>query len=117
MKPPFEDLKVWQLAHELALEIYHATDSFPAAERYGSTNQLRRAAVAIPSNIAEGNARHHRREYVQFCNIARGSLAEVKYLLRLSADLGYLAADRYEKLRNEYELLGALLYKFMQRLA
>lgn len=117
MPAPFEKLKVWQLSHELTLSVYQATAKFPTSERYGLASQLRRAATAVPSNIVEGNARNHRREYLQFCHIARASIAEVKYLLRLSSDLGYLPRDDYGGLENRYSLLGALLQRFIQKLA
>lgn len=116
MPAPFERLKVWQLSHKLALEIYQITAKFPAEERYGLSSQLRRAAVAIPTNIAEGNARNHRREYLQFCYVARGSVAEVKSLIRFSCDLGYLPQGRYAELLKEYEFLGAFLQKFIRKM-
>jgi len=116
MAPLYEKLEVWQLAHRLALDIYRVTREFPSAERFGLTSQLRRAAVAVATNIVEGNARKHRREYVQFCLIARGSLAETKYLLRLSADLALMKADDNHRLSGEYERLGAMLQSLITRL-
>ena len=74
----------------LALEVYRVTRSFPPAERFGLTSQLRRAAVSVPSNIAEGHARTTRGEYKQFLSIARGSVAEVEVQLTLSEQLGYV---------------------------
>lgn len=116
MPAPFERLKVWQLSHKLALEVYKVTASFPASERYGLASQIRRAAVAVPANIVEGNARNHRREYVQFCSIARASIAELKYLLQLSFDLGMLSGETYTPIYNGYDHLGALLYSFMNKM-
>src|SRR5437667_5268609 len=82
--PPHESLEVWRLAHQLALEIYRQTDGFPAREHFGLTAQLRRAAASIPANLAEGCGRASTREYIHFCSIARGSVFEVRYYLRLA---------------------------------
>jgi four helix bundle protein len=116
MTAPFEKLAVWQLAHSLALRIYRATANFPSVERYGLTSQLRRAAVAVAANIVEGNARNHRAEYVQFCNVARASAVEVKYLLRLSHDLSLLPAQAFDPLHSDYDQLGALLHSLSSKL-
>jgi four helix bundle protein len=86
----FSDLKVWQKSHQLVLEVYRLSDAFPSSERFGLTSQLRRAAVSVPSNIAEGAKRIHRAEYARFLNMAESSLAEAEYLLMLARDLGYL---------------------------
>ena len=87
----FTELKVWQKAHELALLVYKLTNKFPAEEKFGLTNQIRRATVSIASNLAEGFGRHSvtHRASVNFYNIANGSLEEVKYQLLLSKDLKY----------------------------
>ena len=87
----FTELKVWQRSHALTLAIYKCSTSFPDAERFGITAQLRRAAFSVPTNIAEGSKRRTSTEYARFLNIAEGSMAEVEYLLLLSRDLGYLA--------------------------
>ena len=84
----FTDIKAWQHSHRLALAIYRLTASFPRSEQFGVTSQLRRAAVSVPTNIAEGAKRLTDREYERFLNIAEGSLAETQYLLMLSKDLG-----------------------------
>jgi four helix bundle protein len=93
--PPtrFEDLDAWKEAHRLALAVYQATQCFPDVERYGLTSQMRRAAVSVPANIAEGFKRLGLSDKIHFYNIAEGSLAEVRYYLILSRDLGYLPAD------------------------
>ena len=83
----FNDLKVWQRSHALVLEVYRRTASFPDGERFGLISQLRRAAVSVPTNIAEGSKRQRSQDYARFLNIAEGSLAEVEYLLLLSRDL------------------------------
>ena len=88
----FRELEVWQLVMQLARAVYELTAAFPREERYGLTAQLQRAAVSIPSNIAEGNARSSLKDYARFVSMALGSTAEVQTQLLLSRDLG-LAAE------------------------
>jgi four helix bundle protein len=83
-------LKVWQRAHELVLAIYRLSQPFPAEERFGVTGQLRRAAVSVAANIAEGSKRRSNTEYARFLNTAEASLVETEYLVLLSRDLNYL---------------------------
>lgn len=90
----FTDIIAWQRAHALALEIYRATQSFPSEEKFGLVSQLRRAAVSIAANIAEGSKRSGGGDYARMLNIAEASLAEVECLLILSRDIGYLADDQ-----------------------
>ena len=85
----FEDLKVWQSAHALVLEIYKLTQSFPDHEQFGLIAQIRRAAISIPANIAEGFAKTGAKDKARFYNIAQGSLEECKYYLILANDLKY----------------------------
>ena len=85
----FEQLIVWQKAHQFVLGVYHFTDGFPRGEIYGLTSQLRRAAVSIPANIAEGFKKRGRADKVRFLNIAQGSLEECRYYLILAKDLNY----------------------------
>ena len=84
-----EDLQVWQMAIDFVTDLYKATNNFPKSELYGLTNQIRRASVSIPSNIAEGSARKSTKEYIQFLYIALGSAAEVETQLLISKNLGY----------------------------
>ena len=86
-------LEAWKRARELVLGVYRLTQSFPKEETFGLAAQLRRAAVSIPSNIAEGAARAGKREFAQFLNIARGSLSELETQLLIATDLGYIKAD------------------------
>jgi len=116
MKAPFERLRVWQAAQDLAVDVYQTTREFPADERYGLTSQLRRAAVSIAANIAEGNARGFRREYVQACYVARGSLAEVRSLLDLSVRIGYLSTGNYQRLTAGYGNVVGMLYRLIDSL-
>ena len=84
----FRELKVWQRSHALVLELYQFTRRFPADERFGLTSQLRRAAVSVPTNIAEGTKRLGKQDYARFLNIAEGSLSETEHLVMLSCELG-----------------------------
>jgi four helix bundle protein len=85
----YKDLEVWKKSRALVLDIYTLTPLFPKEELYGITSQIRRAAVSIPTNIAEGHGRNYSKETIQFLHVARGSLFEVETLLILSNDIGY----------------------------
>ena len=111
----YRKLKVWQKAHELTLAVYEATARFPREENYGLTNQLRRAATSIPSNIVEGCGRGTNAELMRFLYIALGSTNEVEYQLLLARDLGFLQSEAHERLSadaNEIKrMLSALIVK------
>lgn len=85
----FRDLMVWRKAHEFALAIYRLTESFPEREKFGLTHQMRRAAVSVPANIAEGFGKRSPADKARFLNMAEGSLEECRYYLILAQDLGY----------------------------
>ena len=89
----FEQLEVWQEAHRLVLMVYRVTKQFPTEERYGLVSQMRRAAVSVPANIAEGFKRRGLQDKIRFYNTAEGSLEEPKYFLILAVDLGYLQSN------------------------
>lgn len=96
----FTKLLVWQRSHELVLHLHRATVGFPKTERFGLTSQLRRAALSVPTNIAEGSKRSSQTDFARFLNMAEGSLSETEYLVILSRDLGYIqepAAATYLK--------------------
>ena len=97
----FRQLQVWQRGHKLALSVYHASKSFPADERFGITSQIRRAAVSIPTNLAEGCGRESDAELARFLQMALGSASEVEYLLLLANELNYLATDDYTLLSQQ----------------
>ena len=111
MKSPaksFQDLLVWKKAHQSVLSIYGLTKKFPASERYGLTFQLRRSAVSIPANIAEGFRKKGKLDKVRFLNIAQGSLEESRYYLILSQDLEYCNSDlQLEQLEEVSKMLDA----------
>ena len=103
------DLDVWSRSIDLVVGVYRLTKSFPREERYGLTAQLRRAAVSIPSNIAEGAARGSRNEYHRFVSIARGSAAEVETLLEVSERLAFVSsADLTDAKTTNEEVSGML---------
>lgn len=106
----FTDLKVWQRAHALVLEIYRISAGFPPDERFGLTSQLRRAITSVPANLAEGSRRQGRQEYARFLNIAQGSVAETEYLLILSRDLGYLSLAAFERLTADLDEVARMLH-------
>jgi four helix bundle protein len=112
----YRDLIVWQKAMALVKDIYRTTQSFPADERYGLTSQLRRAAVSIPSNIAEGQGRAFDREFNQFLSHAMGSLMEVETQLLIAEDLGYLQNDQVVQLLKRTAELGRLANGLMATL-
>ena len=113
---PFEFLKVWQLAHKLAVRVYRVTAAFPARYRYGLALQLERSVSSIPANLAEGNGRSSRKEYRYFCRVAKGSVSEVRYFLRLAFDLGLVNKESFEELLDGYDLVGALLHRLIASL-
>jgi four helix bundle protein len=85
----FRDLMVWRKAHEFVLAVYRFTESFPEREKFGLSHQMRRAAVSVPANIAEGFGKRGQADKARFLNIAEGSLEECRYYLILAQDLGY----------------------------
>jgi four helix bundle protein len=112
----FRKLLVWQRAHQLVLLIYKISESFPKSELFGLTSQIRRAAVSVPANIAEGYAAGGKGQFARYLNIAQGSLAEVEYYLILCQDMKTITSDQYEqseKLRGE---TGFLLHRLIQSL-
>jgi four helix bundle protein len=104
----FKDLVVWKRSHEFVLETYRFTSSFPKREVYGLTSQMRRAALSIPANIAEGFKKRTKSDKARFMNIAQGSVEESRYYLILSKDLGYGDSSKLIDILEEVSrLLGA----------
>lgn len=107
----FKDLVVWQKAYRLVLEIYKITRDFPKVEIYGLSQQMRRAAVSIVSNIAEGYGRKHKAEYNRFLSIAYGSLSELETQYLLATDLEY--TDGQGNVKGLLKEVGAMLYRML----
>ncbi|MEP6637307.1 MAG: four helix bundle protein [Acidobacteriota bacterium] len=110
------DLIVWQKAMDLVVSVYRETDSFPKAELYGLTSQVGRAAVSIPANIAEGQGRRLRGEYINFLGNARGSLLEVDTHLELAARLGIMSSEKHLLLSDQLAEVRKLLNGLMRSL-
>ena len=109
----FEDLVVWQKSHALTLRTYRLTTSFPKHETYGLSAQMRKAAVSVPANIAEGFSKRGRTDKARFLNIAQGSLEELRYYFLLSRDLEYLSK---EERWNDVEEVGRMLSAYVRAL-
>ena len=103
------DLEVWQKAMQLVTDIYRETAAFPRSEVYGLTNQVRRAAVSVPSNIAEGCGRSSKKEFAHFLCNARGSLLEVETQLEIAQNLGYLSDKSARELLSKTNEIGRML--------
>jgi four helix bundle protein len=112
----YKELAVWQKARDLVKAVYQSTAAFPREELYGLTSQIRRAAVSIPANIAEGYARNSRKEYVQFVSISYGSASELETLIILAQDLGYLKFELYEGLMSDLKTVLRMLNKLRESL-
>jgi len=102
-------LIVWQKAVELVTDIYRATSSFPASELYGLVSQLRRSAVSIPSNVAEGQGRATKGEFLQFLGHARGSLCELETQIIIAGKLGYISTETEGRLSSEITEVARIL--------
>ena len=113
----YRDLKVWQMAMKLTEDIYRTTESFPSRETYALANQLQRAAVSIPSNIAEGHARNSTKDYLRFISISQGSLAEAETQLELAHRLGYIPQAELLCLLEQTNEVGRMLHGLRSALA
>ena len=112
----FRDLQVWQKAHDMCLGIYKVTATYPKDERFGLTSQLRRAAVSIGANIAEGCGRGSDADFARFLQIAMGSASEVEYLLQLSADLEFIDQGNRKQLTESVCEVKRMLTSFLKKL-
>ena len=108
----FQGLEVWQRAHRLTLDVYRVTKGYPGDERYGLVSQMRRAAVSVPANIAEGFKRCGKADKIRFYNTSETSLEEDKYYFILSKDLGYIAD--IEQLVADADTISRMLYRLIQ---
>src|SRR5947199_10484554 len=116
MSHSFRDLIVWQRAKILAKDVYGATDSMPKSEIYGLTSQMRRAAISVVSNIAEGQGRLTKGEFQQFLGHSRGSLLELETQLEISVELGFIAVEAFRKLEPEMAEVRRLLNGLIESL-
>jgi len=112
----FRELRVWQAGMEVVEDVYRLTKQFPQHERYALANQMQRAAVSVPSNIAEGYTRDHRREYLQFLSVAQSSLAELDTQLEIAGRLGYGKEDTLHELQEKVTGLQRQLRTLRNRL-
>ena len=113
----YRDLSIWQYGMQLVVDVYRKTSSYPSEEKFGLQSQIRRAAVSIPANIAEGHARGSRREYHRFSTISMGSLAELETHILLSERLGYLSDEQSTELLVKCDELGRMLRGLLKKLA
>jgi|SRR5262245_2797791 len=109
MEKPHKKLEVWKQSMDLVIEIYRITENFPNQEIYGLTNQIRRAVASIPSNIAEGAARHTKKEFTQYLHMAQGSLSELDTQIEIASRLGYVDDETWKTLNEEMERIDKMI--------
>ena len=112
----YKDLLVWQKGITLVKEMYRLTQTFPDIEKFGLVSQMRRAAVSVPSNIAEGQCRHTRKEFIQFLSHSEGSVAELETQLVLSVELGYCTLAQTQRVMNLTTELSKMLDSLRRKL-
>jgi four helix bundle protein len=112
----YEDLRIWQKSLKLCIEVYTYTKQFPQEERYGLASQMNRAAVSIPSNIAEGSQRTTKNDFAHFIAISKGSLAELRTQIMIAKELRYLNLDSAKSLLFATEEMSKMLYSFYNSL-
>jgi four helix bundle protein len=111
-----KDLDVWKESLEFVVDIYNLTATFPTDEKFGLISQLRRAAVSVPTNIAEGAARGSTKEYIRFCRISLGSLSEIETLLEVSQKLDFIQKNKGLELSNQLSIIIKKLLNFIKYL-
>ncbi|MGB3850065.1 MAG: four helix bundle protein [Tunicatimonas sp.] len=111
----FKTLRVWEVFHEIALQVYKVTKKFPSEELYGLTVQIRRSAASVPTNIAEGCGRHTDPDLAKYLTIAMGSASELEYQLLLAKDLEYVDQDEYETITEKLITAKKMLNTFLQK--
>ncbi|KKT52685.1 MAG: hypothetical protein VE96_C0010G0006 [candidate division Kazan bacterium GW2011_GWA1_44_22] len=116
----YKELAVWQKSRHLVANIYSLTKTFPVSEQYILTSQINRSAISIPSNIAEGWARHSTKEFINFLYIARGSLAELETQLLLGSDLNYVSSKKLAEIENQLneinKMLSGIIWKLKSKI-
>lgn len=113
----YKDLVVWQKSYHLVLCIYEVTKTFPKEEQFGLSSQMRRRAVSLPSNIAEGNTRSGMKEHIQFFRIAYASGAELETQVLLAKDLGYIPSNQYQVIEEDLQEIMRMLNKLISTLS
>ena len=109
MDKPHKKLEVWKKSMEMVLEVYRITKGFPGEEKYGLISQIRRAAVSVPSNIAEGAARNTKREFINYLHTAQGSLSELDTQLELSLGVGYITSESLKPIQDLIQSIDKML--------
>ena len=115
MTARYEGLKAWQLAHEITIGLFKETESWPKREWYGLAAHLRKSAISIGSNLAEGSGKRGRAEYRKYIDIALGSYNEAEYQFRIGRDLGFVTPERFAPLQAKFDELGRCLYGLAKR--
>lgn len=110
----YTEIKAWQKAHELTLDVYRMTKDFPAEEKFGITSQIRRACVSVEANLAEGSRKTSRTDFARFINIAEGSASEVEVLLKIASDVQYAVPSEILKKADE---LIRMLFSFRKTIS
>ena len=113
---PHQKLDLWRRAIEFVVSIYRTTERFPKEEKFGLTSQVRRAAVSIAANIAEGAARTSTKEFLQFLSVSQGSASEADTELVIACQLGYLTTKEYEHFGRELDDIGRMITRLSQSL-
>lgn len=116
MLKSYKDLDVWKKAYKFCIQIYNLTKSFPEEERYGLASQMRRAAVSIPCNIAEGYGRRTKKEYIQFLYVAYGSVCELETQTMLVSDLGYINSEIMTSFQQDFRDVERMLKALIKSL-
>ena len=109
-------LEVWKLAHQLTLAVYKISNTFPSSENYGLISQISRSSSSVPTNIIEGQERQHKKEFIQFLYIAKGSLEQTNYQLFLAKELDYISEEAYNALLEICTRVKMMLYKLIKSL-
>ena len=112
----FKKIKVWEKSHQLTLDIYRLTSSFPNTEMYGIVQQMRRAVYSIPANIAEGSCRKSDKDFSRYLHISLGSANELEYFVLLSKDLNYIDESKYQIFNDQINEIKKMLSSFIKKL-
>jgi four helix bundle protein len=112
----YKDLNVWKAAMQLVYEVYEVTRNFPDTERYGLTSQMRRCAISVPSNIAEGWSRNSARSFISYLNIASGSMSELATQLEIARRINYINDERMQNLEHRGIQISKMLYMLIKRI-